>query len=137
AAGLALGALLAFLLWQRFTPHPRPDPEKAVEDPRLTYATPFLNVHPEVQYLGDEACAECHRDKDHTYHQHSMGRSLVPVAAVAARQHYEPAAHNPFEALGRHYLVERQPGRVFHREFLKDSQGAPVAETHAEMSYAI
>src|SRR3954451_23408529 len=30
-------------------------------DPRLTTASRFLNVRPDVRYVGDEACAGCHR----------------------------------------------------------------------------
>src|SRR5262245_9503088 len=43
------------------------------EDPRLSIATPFLNVRPGVQYMGDEACVGCHRTLTHSYRQHPMG----------------------------------------------------------------
>src|SRR5262245_28117731 len=45
------------------------------DDPRLTIATPFLNVRPDVKYVGDGACADCHRDVSDNYHRHPMGRS--------------------------------------------------------------
>src|SRR5262245_22808938 len=54
------------------------------DDPRLTFATPFFNVRPEVKYVGDEACAGCHEGHAKSYHQHPMGRSLEPIAAATA-----------------------------------------------------
>ena len=29
-------------------------------DPRLTFATPYRNVRPDVEYVGDPSCANCH-----------------------------------------------------------------------------
>src|SRR5581483_2731240 len=48
-------------------------------DPRLTFPTGYLNIHPEVRYVGDQACARCHRRITDSYRRHPMGRSLAPV----------------------------------------------------------
>ena len=50
----------------------------------LTLATLYGNVRPEVNYVGDEACARCHRKLARTYHQHPMGRTLVPLTGDAS-----------------------------------------------------
>jgi hypothetical protein len=109
----------------------------ADDDPRLTFATPYRNVRPEVKYLGDETCARCHASHAETFRRHPMGRSLGPVATVAASQRYEPAVHNPFEALGAQFLVDRQGDRIFHQEVRKDPNGQTFAQTREEVHYVV
>ncbi len=91
AVSVAIGvaALIGVAAWW-FSPHggdeiapPQPAPPP---DPRVTYQGPYLNVRPEVQYVGDAACADCHADIAATYRQSAMGRSLEPIRAVAAAQ---------------------------------------------------
>src|SRR5205807_2289897 len=106
-------------------------------DPRLAYATPFRNVRPEVKYVGDAACAQCHVEHAETYGRHPMGRSLAPVARAAADDRYDAAAGNPFEAFGYRFEVERRGGRVFHRETRTDAQGKPAAMLEAETHYVL
>ena len=60
-------------------PSPRPE---ASPDPRLLYEGPLQNVHPDVRYVGDSACAGCHAAKAESYARHPMGRSLAPVRDV-------------------------------------------------------
>jgi hypothetical protein len=108
-----------------------------VDDPRLTYPTPFRNVRPDVQYVGDDACARCHRRESEAFHRHPMGRSVVPIAAVAGTQRYEPALHNPFEVSGVRYLVDRQGDRVTHKEIWPGAKGDPLFVAQNDMVYAI
>ena len=83
------GALAAGVaLWAR----PRPAVESPVRrepagpaeapDPRLTAATPYRNVRPDVKYVGDEACARCHPAIAASFREHSMGQSLAPVVLL-------------------------------------------------------
>ena len=49
---------------------------------RDAYAdSPFQNARPGVAYVGDAACARCHREIALDYHSHPMGRSLAPIAS--------------------------------------------------------
>ncbi|MGH7174139.1 MAG: tetratricopeptide repeat protein [Gemmataceae bacterium] len=118
--------------WQR-----RQGDTVTVSDPRLTTATPYRNVRPEVRYVGDAACAECHRSYAESYHHHSMGRSLAPVRHLAANQRYDAAVHNPFETEGFRYQILRQEDRVFHQETVADAQGRVVAEQRVEIDFVI
>src|SRR5437016_3674783 len=79
AAALSVFGCLAAYAWKGRAPAPA---AFAVADPRLSYATPFRNVRPEVQYVGDAACAECHKDVSDAYRQHPMGRSFAPVSSA-------------------------------------------------------
>ncbi len=138
AGGLVVAAVLAYIFWPKSGPREDPDlGDDVVEDPRLTYATPFRNVRPEVKYVGDAACVGCHREIHHTFHQHSMGRSLASIEQIAPGQRYEAAAHNPFEAQGRDYAVERQGDLAVHVEIRKDAHGRTVTESRETINYAI
>jgi predicted CXXCH cytochrome family protein len=137
---LALGGLFAVYRGRARGPadQPREGPRRTgPQDPRLTFATPFRNVRPEVKYMGDGACAVCHADKEETFRQHPMGRSLAPVSAAAPLEDYGPAAHNPFETSGFRYLVKRRGNLVFHQETALDRQGKEVSETTAEVQFAV
>jgi hypothetical protein len=116
------------------------EPGASVQDPRLTYATPFLNVRPDVQYVGDEACASCHTTIVESYRQHSMGRSVASVSAVPASGAYPeqhgPEARNPFSVLELRYSVERGGPRMLHREeYVR--QGKALTELASEVHYAV
>jgi Tfp pilus assembly protein PilF len=95
------------------------------------------NVHPEVHYVGDHVCAECHGDIEKTYHRHPMGRSFAPLSQAAAVERYDRAAGNPFEKDGFEFLVERRDDRVFHRELRRDPQGRTVLDVPVEVQFAI
>jgi hypothetical protein len=103
------------------------------EDPRLTIATRYLNVKPSVKYVGDAACAGCHRKISDSFHQHPMGRSLAPVTAATPSERYDTEAHNPFEAFGFLYRVDRQADRVVHDV---SAPGGPV-RADAEIAYTV
>src|SRR5216684_2560189 len=53
-------------------------------DPRLSCDSPFLNVRPDVKYVGADACAACHSDQAVPYRRHPMGQSLAPVGGKVA-----------------------------------------------------
>jgi hypothetical protein len=114
AAGVILLLLSGFLLWKNTSGSPPRSPTARLGDPRLDYTGPFQNIHPDVRYVGDARCAECHQNLAQTYHQHPMSRSLLPIAAVAPRQSYDGLHHNPFEALGKRFWLERRGDRVWH-----------------------
>ena len=44
--------------------------------------SPYQNTRPGVAYVGDAACARCHREIAESYRGHPMGRSLAPVGAA-------------------------------------------------------
>ena len=135
-AACLLGSILSLLFLGCQRPQPVSNPPSD-DDPRLTYATPYRNVRPEIAYVGDAVCAACHLDEAESFRRHPMGRSLTPIATVAAGQRYDQMAHNPFTALGSSFAVESQGDHVFHKEVRRDRRGQALAETQAEIAYAI
>jgi hypothetical protein len=125
--------------WRRPDPAPGNEAPRAnpPEDPRLTYAGPFLNIRPDVAYVGDEKCVDCHLEKSLSFRRHPMGRSLLPISRLARQQRYDAEAHNPFESLGTQFLVERQGERVVHRQIGRDELGQPVYESDTPIDYVL
>jgi Flp pilus assembly protein TadD len=139
AAALSLLGVAGFWWAHRGAPSPGAAPPGAParlpppKDPRLTAATPFRNVRPEARYVGDEACADCHRSLAASYRNHPMGRSLAPVPAAAAVESYGADARNPFEAGGLLYRVDRRGDRVFHKE----TAAGGAVEAEAEVAFVV
>lgn len=107
------------------------------EDPRLTFATPYENVRPDVHYVGDSACARCHSKQTRTFRQHPMGRSLAPIASASAIEKYAQDARNPFLAGGLQYLVEKRGSHVVHHESVPDADPRVTPSVEAEALYAV
>ena len=129
-------------LWVAFgPPAPVPDEELAENDPppdpRLAYQGPFRNIQPDVQYVGDEKCSECHKEIELTYREHPMGRSMVPVAALEGSQPYDAEHHNPFEAFGIQFRVDPRGDRVFHRQTQLNEDGEPIYDFAQEVDYVV
>lgn len=90
---------------------PRPDPPPP--DPRLVFDTPHRNVRPEVRYVGDAACADCHAEIVRSYSAHPMARSAEWVGSAAGEAHLG-AANNPLTSGVFELRAERVAGRVRH-----------------------
>ena len=141
---LALLGLYAAWKWSPglFTFRTAPSPARNLSrslptDPRLTFATPYRNVRPEVGYVGDEACSVCHPRIAATYRHHPMGRSLSAVARADRLERYDAAAHNPFDTARFRYAIERRGDQVLHRETALDTVGKPVVAMEAEVQFTI
>ncbi len=109
---------------------------EAVPDPRLDYSGPFLNVRPDVGYVGDSACVDCHKERARTYGNHPMGQSLAPVGAVIDRD----TAVGPvggFKSSGLSFEVKREGKRMIHRETRLDDAGKPVWSLDLPVDYVI
>ena len=130
--GVLLGAVYRWTA--RNSPAPTP-PKETRPDPRVTYSGPFLNVRPDVKYVGDAACAGCHPIKDRTFHRHPMGRSIVPVAKLASSHLYRQPA--PFDKFGSRFFLDRRGDRVWNRQLLLGPRGETLAKFDAEVHYVI
>jgi Tfp pilus assembly protein PilF len=132
AAAVVLAAL-GVVAWKYR--HPAEDGDTGPR-PRQPFHSPFLNVAPGVAYVGDRACAACHPTESTDYRHHPMGRSILPVADVAAVEDYGKRANNPFDALALRFTVEPRGGKVYHKSTRLDAHGRAVAEHEDEVEYA-
>jgi Doubled CXXCH motif (Paired_CXXCH_1) len=131
---LAAGLICALLWkgWQR----DRPPAPSSGEDAIAAFATPYRNTRPEVAYVSDAVCADCHAEQAEAFRSHPMGRSITPIASLAASQRYDAAVRNPFEAVGGTFAVEHAGERVFHKE-TRSAGGKAFAEAKVEVNYVI
>ena len=105
---------------------------------RDVYAdSPYQNTRPGVAYVGDEACARCHREIAEAYRGHPMGRSLGPVGVAEDGPPIGGDAGLPFESQGVQYTIERRDGRMFHKAWRRGPDGGAFAEAEAEVRYAL
>jgi hypothetical protein len=142
---LVAGAAIVWQ-WRRGTSPPVAD--SVALDPLLTFPTIYRNVRPEVKYVGDQVCAECHAGHSDSYQHHPMGQAMAPAPQATAIERYDEAAHNPF--VGRwsgrpgaplehalHYLIERRGEQMFQREWAADAKGNVLAQREEPVAFVI
>ncbi len=106
-------------------------------DPRLTYAGPFQNIHPDVQYVGMDACTQCHADIAASYVRTPMANTLIPVRELARSLSYDQINNNPFTAFEVLFKIERQGDRLWQREARMGPSKEPIYQLDTEAHYAI
>ena len=144
AAILVLIPLIVLGLWFAYRQVWRPTSSVAESnstskpsDPRLTFATPYRNVRPDVKYVGDETCAACHATESTSFRRHPMGRSAAWVTGVAPRDRYDKSSKNPFEALGLEFVAEPRGQAVVHKEIRRDGEHHAITELEAVVAMSI
>jgi Flp pilus assembly protein TadD len=129
--GLSVG-----VVWQWWKRHGHGEHSSGAA-PAPAFYSPFLNTVAGVNYVGDDACAECHEKYVQRFRRHPMHRSLTAMADWDGRERYDEAAGNPFSALGRLFRVEREKGQVVHQELLPDAGGQVVGAVRAEVQFVV
>ncbi len=145
--GLAVVGFLALVAtgWYFFgggTPKPSGEEKKVVAlaeppHPGRVLTSPFLNVKPDVAFVGDEACAGCHGKIVESYRTHPMGRSLASVSRAAKIEQFGEGFHSPFVSGPFTFRADLKGEAMIHGEILKDSDGRRVAELSREMSWVV
>src|SRR5438128_7573383 len=90
AVGFAVGAAFC---WPPAKAEPAAPPRAPV--PALS-PSPFRNTSPDVAYVGDQACAGCHRDIHTSFRHHPMGESFFSLDNYPEIERYDQKASNPF-----------------------------------------
>lgn len=113
-----------------------PEPEPTV-DPRTTYQGPYRNVDPTAQYVGDQACAECHSEIEHTFRLHPMGHSAEWLGDSPPIEKFDSAATPSIDAQGYHVSVE--PHGTMLRQIVErpDNDGAVIGALALDTNFAV
>ena len=97
----------------------------------LVRSSPYRNVHPDVRYTSDAACAECHGEIAAAYAAHPMGRSLAPLAKAEPIEEFTADARHPLELDGLRYRIRTDGNRQFHQETRLSPAGAEALSIEA------
>jgi hypothetical protein len=140
AACLLTPIAVTIVIWRPWRTSPPFGPlaptTQLAPDPRLTYQGPFLNVGPDVKFVGDAVCAECHADIAAAYRRHPMGRSLLPIAQAVSPPE-DLRHHNPFVALGREFRIERDGEQIWQNEVARDASGQKIYDRKTKVDFAV
>ncbi|MEO2031699.1 MAG: hypothetical protein ABGZ35_06415, partial [Planctomycetaceae bacterium] len=131
---VAIVGLVGYYLWlaQETPAGPAIPP-----DPRLTFETPYRNVHPDVQYVDDSRCTQCHQEIADNYGKHPMANSLRPIGNGQPTERLSTEDGNPFQRDGYEYSIRRAAGELIQSEIRRDSQGKVVSKAEETMALAI
>lgn len=133
----AASAVVAVLVLYRLR-HPSTSTLASAEGPPVVSAvSPYRNLGADVEYVGDDACAECHAALAESYRQHPMARTLAPIEHEADTGPPGAVAEGNFEAQGYQFRVEHRGTHVFHQEQRRGPDGRILAEIKEEVSYVL
>ncbi len=101
--------------------------------------SPFLNTRPEVKYVADTRCDDCHAEIAARYRQHPMGRSIsvLDAAAIEAEAKIAPAPAESLQLGGFEYEVDYSGGKAVHRESYLDANGESALTISKELAYEV
>ncbi len=135
-AAMACACILSWCVYQRSLRQAGSGSPSAPPDPRLSYTGPFKNIHPDVVYVNDDLCAQCHVREAKTWNQHPMHRTLTPIEKTATLP-LDARSHNPFAALGQRFEVIRRDGGTWHKRSALDGKGNLLFEQELPVHFAI
>lgn len=106
-----------------------------------------LAPRPDIQYVGSQACAECHQAECETYALHPMGQSLFPGSKLANvssafANGSEPSRNGLPARVSEQpptwqYDVQFRDGTMQHIESAVDSQGETIVTHSVPIDFAI
>jgi hypothetical protein len=118
--------LLGWLIWR--------DGELIEKDyPLPPYSeTRFLNAGQDAQYVGAQACADCHRGNHQSYLLTAHSRAFAEVDLAVE----PPDGSFSHPRSGRSYRVYRRDGKMRHEEVVR-SEGKDVARVDLPIRYRV
>ena len=105
--------------------------------PRETEADErFLNLAPDVEYVGDATCATCHEELYASYQTHGMAQSLYPLTPENAVEDFSgvEVRHEP---TGFVYTARREGDRFVQEEVRVGLDGTRDHRLVREMTYVV
>lgn len=127
----AIAGILCYYYW------PSSENADVLPDPRLSFETPYENVHPDVQYVDDLRCAECHAEIAENYSKHPMANSLRPIAEALNAAPLNGDIENPFQRDGYEYSTRRDGETLIQSETRRDLDGKVVSYVEEEVGLAV
>ena len=99
--------------------------------------TVYANAAKNVQYVGSDECASCHRDIYQAYAQSEMGRSMSRLEAATLTETF-PQTYEIFDSTKKfYYEMVRRDGRFYQREYRRELNGKIIHERWMEAEYVM
>ncbi|OZC03807.1 tetratricopeptide repeat protein [Rubricoccus marinus] len=96
----------------------------------------FLNLAPEVQYVGNETCGTCHEELYASYATHGMAQSFYPLAEDNAVEDFSGVVVR-HAASGFEYVAKREGGRFVQEERRVEPDGSVSHQLTRTMDYVV
>jgi hypothetical protein len=133
AVAVPVALLAAGAVWMWNSPARRPDAVRPTFDLPEPSASPFLNATAAAEYVGIQACAECHPGEYRSYRKTAHSQALADLDPKE-----EPAdAQFHHAASGRTYSIYRAGGRMHHRGVARDKEGQEYVVEDIPIRYRI
>jgi tetratricopeptide (TPR) repeat protein len=128
---IVIGATAGLAVWQKHQPQRKHSADRRDRNAASTRrevpnppapprsVSPYLNTQHDVQYVGSEACRNCHRQAHRSFSQTHHARSLSLVSET--EQPPEGVVDHPLSR--RSYRIEQIDGVVWHRDFALGGNG--------------
>jgi predicted CXXCH cytochrome family protein len=97
----------------------------------------FLNLDPEVEYVGDEDCRLCHSKIYASFKETGMGRSFYPFTASNLVEDFSEKNHVFDENSSFHYEAVSKNRAFYQVEYRLDDHGRRVHELSRKIAYVI
>ncbi len=104
----------------------------AVQLPPIA-AAPVKNAQTDVDYIGTERCAACHRAEESSYHHTAHSRALAEIDLGVE----PPDGEFSDPVSQRHYRIYRQDGRLRQEESIRTTAGSPLILCDLPVRYVI
>ena len=88
-----------------------------------------------IQFVGSQACAECHAGEWSKWQSHPMFLSMTEISSRATDEDFSAAEFSPLPHVS--YQVERRDMAVFHHEMMTDKKLETIYDQAEEVRYAI
>ena len=97
----------------------------------------FLNLAPDIKYIGDRECTVCHSDISDTFKQTGMGRSFYVPSNDNVIEDYVTNNHVFDPKSNFHYEMIAKDGQFFQIEYRLNEQGIRTHELARQIDYII
>lgn len=108
----------------------------------ILFEPPVVPPRPSMEFVGSQACKECHAEQFTEFRGHPMGQSLARTSEASELEDYitetgfeVPRA--PRSSVITSYNVDKQGDRVFHHEVMRSSGGEVIYDLAAPIDYSV
>ena len=97
----------------------------------------YLNMTPEVKYVGDEACSTCHLEIFRSYKQTGMGMSFYKPTTGNVIENFKSNNSVSDKISNFQYEMTQEGGEFYQREYRLDEDGNQIHELKRKIEWIV